>query len=113
MCPMIERIPDNPRNGSRPCQELFIVTSITSNELLLYTICPHHSPFVMVAIKPSFGNIVERLVLINLLRTEVAMIVDNRHIFRMIMKQLNGGLARQQEVLIHEFFAHEVCCSPL
>ncbi|MMZ67073.1 hypothetical protein D1872_296180 [compost metagenome] len=45
-----------------------------------HSVSTHQPPFVMVTGKPGFGQVAKRLIFVDFLRVEVAVIIDDRHI---------------------------------
>ncbi|MNL58952.1 hypothetical protein D3C87_1826360 [compost metagenome] len=61
---------------------------------------PHQPPFVMIPGQPGFSQVAEGLVFIDFLRVEVAMVIDDRHGFGMIMKEQARCFTGQQKIVI-------------
>ncbi|MNN96598.1 hypothetical protein D3C81_2156180 [compost metagenome] len=54
----------------------------------------------MISGQPGFGQVAECLIFIDFLRVEVAVVIDNRHGFGMIMKEPARRFAGQQKIVI-------------
>ena len=54
--------------------------------------------------QPDLGQILEPAILVNLPGVQMAVIVYQRKIFRVVVKQVSGGFGFQQEILVHECF---------
>ena len=59
MGPMIERIAQGVRNGSRPGQEFFVRRGVAGDVSFRDAVGAHGTPFVMVAFEPYFEEIGE------------------------------------------------------
>ena len=105
MGPVVERVAERIRNGLCPLLELLPVRSVFACAVfLVYSVRTHSAPFVVVAHEPDLCDGFKTLVLGNHLRNKVAVIIDNRHLCRMIVIQLLCGLGLQQEIFVHECF---------
>ena len=94
MTPVVQRIADGFFQRFRPFMELFPVTGTAGNIVFIDTIRAHQAPFVMISAKPDLGDIVKLPVLGNLPRVDVAVIIDNWHIFGIFVKQFLCGFGR-------------------
>ena len=84
-----------------------------SDVLLVHAVGAHHAPLVMVAevaavriltAEPDLDEVVEAAVFIDLAGRDVAVIVDQRLMLRIVMEQMLRGLGFQQEILVHKRF---------
>ena len=76
--PHIKRVAHRSLEARRPCAELLARLRVACDERLRHAAGTHQTPLVVVAIKPDLRNIREFPVLQNLLRREVAVVVDDR-----------------------------------
>ena len=106
--PMVQGIAHSAGNGIRPGAELFLGVAAASHQLLRISAGPHDAPFVVVAevavAQPHLGDIGKLAVLIDLLGVDVAMVVDDGHLVRVIVEQCLCRFVAQEEVLVHEAF---------
>ena len=105
MSPVVEGIAEAVGECLSPLFELFPVGSVLAcAEPFCHPIAAHGSPFVVVAAQPDLGDGFKTLVFSHLLRNQVAVIVNDRHLGRMFVIQLLCRFALQQEVLVHKRF---------
>ena len=104
MCPVIQRISDQIRNDLRPRLELFIRRRASCDLFFRYAPRTFCAPFVMVAAEPQLREIIEFFVFVDFLGTQMVVIVDNRHLFHMLVIQLFRRIGSEQKIVIHEFF---------
>ena len=102
MAPMVQRIADGLFQRLRPFLKLFPVAGIPSNVALIHAVGAHLAPLIMVPSQPNLRNIVKLPVLINFLRTDMAVIINNRHICRHIMIQMLCCLRCQKKIFTHK-----------
>jgi hypothetical protein len=72
---------------------------IASAILLFYTVGTHLTPLVMISPKPNLSNIFPALVFRNFRRRQVAVIVNNRHLFSKAMIKFTSGFRRQKKII--------------
>ena len=101
--PVVERISDKMLDCLRPFEEFFVVRLVAGDVVLGHAVSAHLSPFVVVAAKPDFREVLEFLVFGNLSRNQVAVIVPKRLVFARL-KQLLSGFRLKKKVFVHEFF---------
>ena len=104
---MVERIPHCIRYGFRPFFEFFVAASVARDEFLRYAVSPHGSPLVVVASKPYFRQVVELVVFRYHFRYEMAVIVDDRHLFGAFVIQLPGIVVGEHEIIVDELPVHQ------
>ena len=106
--PVVKRIPHCVRNSLCPLLEFLVTASRACDEFFRHSVPSHCSPLVVVPAKPYFCKILELVVIRDHLWNEVAVVVDDRHLFCALMIQLAGVIVGQHEVVIDErLFAHE------
>ncbi len=104
MGPVIEGVADEVRYGLAPLLELFRGGGVAGDVLFRHTAGAHGPPLVVVAAQPDLGDGVVALVLIDLHGVDVAVVVDNGHLLRVVVVEGAGGLGPQQEVFVHKRF---------
>ena len=87
--------------------ELVVPARLAGAEALLYAVGAHLPPLVVVAAEPDLGDVVPALVLGDLARRQMAVIVDNRHLRRVIVVKLARGGRIEKKILIHVFYFHD------
>ena len=111
--PVVHRVSDGHLQGSREAQELLIGIRASGDLVLRNTVGTHDSPLVVVAevaavvipaAQPDLRDVVVAAVLIDLLRRNVAVIVDDRHFFRVIVEEMLCRLVVKHKVLVHKCF---------
>ena len=111
--PVIHRVADRHLEGFREFDKLFIRIRIAGYDIFRNTVRAHDSPLVVVAevgavrilsAEPYFRDVVIAAVLINLPRRDVAVIVDNRHLLRVIVEEMLRCFILQHEIFVHECF---------
>jgi hypothetical protein len=100
--PVIQRIAQRVRHGTGPRQELLVRSSIAGAITLADRIGPHGAPFVVIALQPDFGKVVELPVSGDVLGREMAMIVENRLTFGEGAIETFGGPVVQQKIFVDE-----------
>ena len=100
--PVIQGVADGFSHDLCPLAELFIVRGIAGDIMLLHTGAAHQAPLVVIGAQPHLGDVFIAHIGVNLLGAEVAVVVDDRALGRVIMIKHPGRLGREQEILIHE-----------
>jgi len=85
-------------------QPLVMPARVAADELLVHAVGEHHAPLVVVAAEHQLADVFELMVFIDHARGDVAMIVINRHVFRVLVIQLFGHVIFKQKILIHKRF---------
>ena len=78
MRPVVQRIAQRVRNGSRPGQKLLVGRSVPGNVFFRHAVRAHRPPFIVVSLKPDLVKIGESPVLSNVSRGKMAVIIENR-----------------------------------
>ena len=104
MTPVIQRISDGALQSLRPFLEFLPVGRISCNIALFDSIRTHLTPFVMVAAHPYLGNIIKLSVFCDFLRTDMTVVIQNRHLCCILMIQHLRSFRLQKEILIHKCF---------
>ena len=84
---MIERVTDGVRDGRRPGVKLLAIGRIAGAQALSHTVGAHRTPFVMVTLQPDVIQVFETVIFGNLLRRQMAVVVENRLIFCIVVVQ--------------------------
>ena len=110
---MIHRIADCHFQCFREFQETLIVRLVACDVVFGSSIGTHNSPLVVVAevgsvrvlsAQPDFSQISETSVFIDFFRGNVAVIVYQRHLVRIVMEEMLSGFCFQKEVFVHKYF---------
>ena len=99
MRPVIDRVADQAGHNLGKAVELVAEARAAGDVFLRHRIGTHHAPLVVVPCEPGLADIGKLLVFVNLRRIQVAVIVEDRHFFRVLMVQPARSLGREQEVL--------------
>ena len=105
--PVVQRVPHRVRNGLSPLLEGLPGGVLAAGKIVLgNAVRTHRAPLVMVAVvtvhQPELGDVAELDVLGDLLRHEVAVVVDDGHFRRVLVVELAGGLRLEHEVVVDE-----------
>jgi hypothetical protein len=103
--PVVERVAHRIGNRLGPLLELLPIGRILARAILLIDpVGAHGAPFVVVAFEPDLRQVVETVVRSHVLGNQVAMVVDDRHLGRMVVVKTLRSLGLQQEVVVVELF---------
>ena len=82
MAPVVERVADKLWHRFSPCLEFLAVGGVIArNVLLVHAVGADLAPLVMIAAQPYLGDIVKFSVLVDFLRIDVTVIIDDGHVF--------------------------------
>ena len=104
MGPVIQRIADQLFQRLRPFLKFLARRSVAGDVIFLYAVGAHLTPLIMVAAKPHLSDVFEMLVLRDLLRIEVAVVVEDRHNLSVVVIQFLCGFCGKQKILVHKWF---------
>ena len=104
MRPVEHRVADAVFEARGKGQPLVMPACVAADELLVHAVGEHHAPLVVVAAEHQLADVFELMVFIDHARGDVAMIVINRHVFRVLVIQLFGHIIFKQKILIHKRF---------
>jgi hypothetical protein len=104
--PMIQGIAERGRDRLGPFLELIPVRRIAGAITFGHAVGAHRPPLVMVAVKPSLREVFELVILGDLLRRQVAVVVDDRHVPSVLVVQRHRPVGLQQEILRDEDVLH-------
>src|SRR4029079_10618601 len=76
---------------------------VAGAEFFSHAVGTHRAPFVVVAFKPDFKEVVEPAIFRDVLRRKMAMVVQDRLVFRVGVIQPSGGAGAQEEIFVDEF----------
>ena len=103
--PVVERVAHRIGNRLGPLLELLPIGRILARAILLIDpVGAHGAPFVVVAFEPDLRQVVETVIRSHVLGNQVAMVVDDRHLGRMVVVKTLRSLGLQQEVVVVELF---------
>ena len=111
IAPVVHRIADGHLKSLCKSKELLIGLCIAGYEVLRSAVAAHHSPLVVIAeiravcaaaAEPDLCDVVVAAILIDLLRRDVAVIIDDRKLLTVIMKQVPGCFIVEHEILVHK-----------
>ena len=106
MSPVVEGVAKAVRNGLGPGTKFFFWRSASGDVGFWDSIGSHSPPLVVVMTKPEIGYVFPALVSGHLLWREMSVIVDNRKIFRRIVKKLARCLREEKEIVIKIYSSH-------
>ena len=104
MRPVEHRVADAVFQTRGKGQPFVVPARVAADELLIHAVGEHHAPLVVVAAEHQLADVLELIVLVDHARGDVAMIVINRHVFRILVIQLFGHVIFKQKILIHKRF---------
>ena len=104
MAPVIKWISDSLRKYLSPFLEFFPVRSISCDVFLVYTICSHQTPLIVITTQPDLRNIFKSYILSDFLRIYMTVIINNRCVFCIFMKKQLCCLCLKQEIIIHKWY---------
>ncbi len=91
-------------DGLHEGAELLVIVAVARNELLGHTRRTHEAPLVVITgavlADPDLGEVAELLVLPDLHGREVAMVVDDGHVLRVVVEELLGPFGGEQEIVV-------------
>ena len=105
--PVIQRVAERGGDGLGPFLELLAIRGVARAITFLHAVGAHRAPLVMVAVEPGLGEVLELLIFGDLLRRQVTMVVDNRHVARVLVVQRDRSIVLQQKVLCNEDVLHD------
>ena len=100
MRPMVQRIAEQVGHGLCPLLKLFPIRRVTGDVPLIDAVGAHGAPFIMVAAQKELCNIPKLMILGNDFRIQMTVVVDNRHLFRVIVKQPPPRLVSQHKIVM-------------
>ena len=98
----MQRVADRKADGLRPFLELLPVGSIPGDEPFLLARRAHQPPLVMVAAQPDLCDVFKLPILVNLAGIQMAMVVNDRLFFGVLVVEMFCGLGVQEKILIHK-----------
>ena len=104
MRPVIQRVAHGIWYRLGPLLETLPIRSVTRTVTLRHTVRTHGAPLVVVAVEPYLRKAAETVILGYVARVEMAMVIYDRHLGRMVVIETACRLGLQQEVLVVEFF---------
>ena len=102
MGPVIKGIAERLGHDLGPLLELLPVGRVAGAVTLLDAGRTHRPPLVVVSVKPRLRKVLEPVVFGDLPRRQMTMVVDDRHVPRVLVVQLYCPVTQQQEVFRDE-----------
>ena len=96
--PVIERIAQAARHRRCPRQELLVRIRVAGAVPLGDAVGPHRPPLVVIALEPDLEEVGEPAVLGDVLRRQVAVVVDDRLVRRVGLVEPARRLVVEQEI---------------
>ena len=90
--PVVKRVAHSMLQGIRPFLEFLECRFVAGDILFGNTVCTHGTPFVMVSAQPNLCQVGKLVVVGYLLRDQMTMIVNDRHLRCMFVIQFLGCL---------------------
>ena len=107
VCPVIQGVTQGVGNGLCPLLKLLPVCSVlTGAEALVYAIGTHGTPLIVVTTQPQLCDALKLMVVSNHLRNQVTVIVNDRHLSRMVVIQVLCYLIVEHEVFVVKLLNH-------
>ncbi len=104
MRPMVQRAADQLRHDLCPLLEFFVLRRVAGDIPFVHAAGAHGAPFVMVCCQPQLRQIFVPLPLRNFLRRQMVVIVVNRLMLCVLVKQRPSHVIFQQKILVHKCF---------
>ena len=102
MRPVIQRAAHKLRHDLRPLAEFLIVRRIAGDIPFVHAAGAHRAPLVMICRQPELRQVFIPLPLRNFLRRQMIVIVVDRLMFRILVKQRPRRFTAQQELPVHK-----------
>ena len=106
MSPVEERIPQRVGHRFRPRLKLLAGRGGARDPILVHAVGPHCPPLVVVALQPRGMQVFEPPVGGDVLRAEVAVVVDDRTAVGYPVEEVRCDVVRQQEGVVAEAHRH-------
>ena len=100
--PVIKRVAQRERHGGGPGAELFARRGVAGDEAFSDAVGPQRAPFVMVAFEPDFKQVFELAVFRDVVRRNVAVIIENRLGFGVLVVESARGFCAQEKIFVDE-----------
>ncbi len=92
MTPVIQGVSDGASQNRGPGNKFVVIGSIARDQTLVDTARTHKAPFVVVAAEPELGDVVKFAILLDVLRADVTVIVNDRDLCGIVIEQNLCGL---------------------
>ena len=102
MRPVMERISERVRHGGGPGLELLERAGIAGAKPLGHAVVAHGAPFVVIAFQPDFKQVFELPVGCDVARGKVAVIIEDRFGFGVLVVKLARRFRAQQKIFVDE-----------
>lgn len=110
MGPMVERIAQSAGHGRCPGQEFFIGRGIARAVAFGNSVGTHRAPFVVIALEPNLEEVAEAAIGGDILRREMAVIIENRLVCGVLAVEPPPRFIFEQEIGVDE--SHLVWSEP-
>ena len=100
--PVVDRVADQAGHDRRKAVELVAVARAAGHIFLGHRVCAHDAPLVVVPGEPRLADVRKLLVFVNFGRVQMAVVVEDRHVLRVLVVQPARRLRGEQEVLANK-----------
>ena len=113
VAPMIHRVSDGHLQRLDKLEEALIIRPVSGDIILADPVGAHDAPFIVISeiaalrllsAQPYLDQVVEAAVFVDFFRIDVAVVVHQRHMLCIVVKQVFGRLRLQQKIFVHKFF---------
>ena len=108
--PVVERVAQAARDGCRPGQELLVGVGVAGAEALVDPVGAHRPPLVVVALEPDLEQVREPAVLGDVLRRQVAVVIEDRLVRGVGFVEPARGCVVQKELRVDERHDADLRC---
>ncbi len=102
MGPVIERVPEALRHRGCPRRELVVRFGVARAAALRHTVGAHGPPLVVIALQPDFEQVGEAAILGDVARRQVAVIVQDRLICRVVPVKPSRRFGLEEKIVVNE-----------
>src|SRR5215213_396049 len=102
MRPVIEGVAQSLRDRFRPSLEFFARRGVTRTKTFGHSVGPHRAPLVVIPAQPELGQIGKLVIARDLLRREMAVIVEDRLRLGVAVIQLTSLLGGEKKIFVDE-----------
>ena len=100
--PVIEWVTERMRYRTSPGEKFVVGISVSRTERFIDTTGPHGAPFIMVARKPNFEQVIEATVARNIPGAEVTVVVKNWLLASVGMVQVASSLVTEEKIIVNK-----------
>ena len=102
MAPVVQWVSYCTANNLCPFRELFVLVCVSRDEFLRDSCTAHEPPLVVISAEPHLSDALVVKVLVDFLRVQVAVVVDDRAGSCRLVKELFSCLGVEQEIFVHK-----------